>query len=262
MIRLVTFDLDNTLWSVDVVIGRAERRMREWLRPRVPEYRHLAREHHAAIRDGVIADDPGIVHDISLLRERVLRETIEHCGYRRDEAERLAAGAFAEFLDWRHRIDFFAGALDVLGSLAERYTLASLTNGNADFARLGLARFFSFGYCAADVGASKPHPAMFERAMSQAGVTPGEAVHIGDHVVDDVQGAGAAGMSTIWVNLAGSDATPDAAATVTGLGQLPAALAELERRRDGGSGGTSLNDTRAGRREPKQGPIGSSDQEL
>ena len=230
MIRLVTFDLDNTLWSVDVVIGRAERRMRDWLRPRVPEYRHLTKEDHAAIRDGVIADNPGIVHDISLLRERVLTETIEHCGYPRSAAAELAAGAFAEFLDWRHRIDFFAGALDVLAALSRSYTLASLTNGNADFARLGLDRYFSFGYCAADVGASKPHTAMFERAMAHAGVTAGEAVHVGDHAIDDVQGATAAGMATVWVNLAGSDATPEATATVTSLKQLPAALADLDSR--------------------------------
>ena len=230
MIRLVTFDLDNTLWSVDVVIGRAERRMRDWLRPRVPEYRHLTKEDHAAIRDGVIADNPGIVHDISLLRERVLTETIEHCGYPRSAAAELAAGAFAEFLDWRHRIDFFAGALDVLAALSRSYTLASLTNGNADFARLGLDRYFSFGYCAADVGASKPHTAMFERAMAHAGVTAGEAVHVGDHAIDDVQGATAAGMATVWVNLTGSDATPEATATVTSLKQLPAALADLDSR--------------------------------
>lgn len=230
VIGLVTFDLDNTLWSVEVVIGRAERRMRDWLRPRVPEYGRLSEEEHAAIRDGVIAANPGIVHDISLLRERVLAETIEHCGYPRASAAKLAAGAFAEFLDWRHRIEFFAGALTVLETLSGSYTLASLTNGNADFVRLGLDRYFSFGYCAADVGASKPHTAMFERAMEHAGVTPGEAVHIGDHVVDDVQGATAAGMETVWVNLAGSDATPDATATVTSLEQLPAVLTDLESR--------------------------------
>ncbi|MDE0659425.1 MAG: HAD family hydrolase [Gammaproteobacteria bacterium] len=230
MIRLVTFDLDNTLWSVDVVIGRAERRMHDWLRPRVPEYQRLAKADHAALRDGVIADNPGIVHDISLLRERVLAETIEHCGYPRPRAAELAAGAFAVFLDWRHRIDFFAGALDVLDTLASSYTLASLTNGNADFARLGLDRYFSFGYCAADVGASKPHTAMFERAMAHAGVTPGEAVHIGDHAIDDIEGATAAGMATVWVNLVGSDATPDATATVTSLSQLPTTLAGLESR--------------------------------
>ncbi len=228
MIRLVTFDLDNTLWSVDLVIGRAEAKMRDWLRPRVPEYRGVSGADMAAIRDDVIEANPGILHDISLLRERVLQATIEHCGYPRAAAARLAAGAFAEFLEWRHRIEFYAGALDVLESLARTYTLASLTNGNADFARLGLDRFFSFGYCAADVGASKPHVAMFERAIARAGVTPGEAVHVGDHVVDDVQGASAAGMSTIWVNLVGSDVKTGATATVTSLEQLPATLADLD----------------------------------
>ena len=227
MIRLVTFDLDNTLWSTDRVIGRAEAMMMEWLRPRVPEYARLTREESGAIRDGVVAANPAIVHDISALRETVLCATIEHCGYDSATAAALAAGAFAEFLDWRHRVEFFGGALDVLAELTDRYTLAALTNGNADFQRLGLDRFFSFGYCAADVGASKPHRAMFERAMAHAGVTPDEAVHVGDHAIDDIEGAAAAGMASIWVNLVGSSESPGATMTVTSLGELPDAIARL-----------------------------------
>jgi len=228
VIRLVTFDLDDTLWSVEEVIGRAETAMRAWLRPRVPEYDRLTSAEHGAIRDAVIDGNPGIVHDISLLRERILAKSIEHCGYGCDEAGRLAAGAFEEFLDWRHRIEFFAGALDVLAELAPKFTLASLTNGNADFERLGLDRFFSFGYCAADVGARKPHTAMFERALARANVAPHEAVHVGDHVVDDVQGASAAGMATVWVNLAGSAEDPGATATVTRLDELPEVISGLD----------------------------------
>ena len=227
MIRLVTFDLDNTLWSIDGVIERAEARMHRWLEPRVPEYKGLSPLVHGTIRDGVIEANPGIVHDLSLLRERVLAKTIEHCGYEPEAASRLAAGAFTEFLDWRHRVEFFSGALDVLAELAATYTLASLTNGNADFRRLGLDRFFAFGFCAADVGAGKPHTAMFEQALAKAGVAPHEAVHVGDHAVDDIQGAQAAGMATVWVNLVASDANPAATATVTNLAQLPATIASL-----------------------------------
>lgn len=72
--------------------------------------------------------------------------------------------------------------------------------------------------------------------MLRAGVAPGEAVHIGDHEVDDVQGATAAGMATVWVNLVGSHAKPDATATVTSLMQLPAALADLDSRMALGNG--------------------------
>jgi putative hydrolase of the HAD superfamily len=227
MIRLITFDLDNTLWSTERVIGRAEAATRAWLRPRVPEYDDVAGAQLGAIRDGVVAGNPGILHDISALRQAVLRATIAHCGYGEQAAAELAAGAFAEFLDWRHRIEFFPGALAVLEELAQDYTLAALTNGNANFERLGLDRFFSFGYCAADVGASKPHTAMFERAIAHADVPASEAVHVGDHEVDDVQGASAAGMATVWVNLAGAAADAGATATVTRLEDVPAAIADL-----------------------------------
>ncbi len=231
MIRLVTFDLDNTLWSIGGVIRRAEAMMREWLRPRVPEYGRMAAAELAAIGDGVVEANPGIVHDISALRETVLRAAIEHCGYEPAAAAELAAGAFAEFLDGRHRVEFFGGALEVLEELTGSYTLAALTNGNADFERLGLKRFFSFGYCAADVGASKPHTAMFERAIARAGVTPQEAVHVGDHAIDDIAGATAAGMASIWVNLVDSSEQPGATATVTSLKELPATIARLSRQR-------------------------------
>lgn len=229
MIRLVTFDLDDTLWSVDGVIRRAEASMGAWLRRRAPEYGQLDDAELAAVRHAVVDANPEVLHDISRLRELVLRAALERCGYPPAQAAALAAGAFAEFLDWRHRVEFFPAALDVLAELAGDYTLAALTNGNANFKRLGLDRFFSFGYCAADVGAGKPHPAMFERALEHAGVTAGQAVHVGDHPVDDVQGAAAAGMASVWLNAGFSDDNPGATVTVAGIAEVPRAVAALAR---------------------------------
>lgn len=232
MISLVTFDLDDTLWSMPPVIRRAEARMRAWLAPQVAGFAQLAPAEADAIREEVMAANPGIVHDITLLRRAVLRETIARCGYADAVAEELAEGALRVFLDWRHRVDFFPAALGVLERLAGRYTLGALTNGNASFRRLGLDRFFAFGYSAADVGACKPHPALFERALAHAGVPPSEAVHVGDHPVDDIEGAGAAGMATIWLNPAATEAAAGrggrATATIAGLRELPAAIAALD----------------------------------
>lgn len=227
MIRLVTFDLDNTLWSIDGVIERAEAKTGEWLAERAPKYAELGGDRRRAIRDQVVKANPDVRHDLSRLRELVLRETLEACGHATAEAEQLAAGAFAEFLDWRHRVEFFNGALAVLEALSSTYTLAALTNGNADFRRLGLQRFFSFGYCAADVGASKPNAAMFDRAIAHADIAAAEAVHVGDNAIDDVQGASDAGMATIWVNLKQSSEQVPATRTVTRLEDLPAAIASL-----------------------------------
>ena len=246
VIRLVTFDLDDTLWRMDGVIRRAEAKMDEWLGERAPHFRKPATSELRAIHAAVLAAHPGIEHDISRRRELMVRAMLERSGLSPGVAAELAAGAFAVFLDWRHRVEFFPETLDVLRRLGRDYTLAALTNGNADYRRVGLAGHFAFGYCAADVGAQKPAPAMFERALAQAQVQPAQAVHVGDHPVDDVEGATKVGMATIWVRLAAPpaasspagwlDATRPAAgkagqyaptATVTTLGDLPAAIEAL-----------------------------------
>lgn len=50
------------------------------------------------------------------------------------------------------------------------------------------------------VGASKPNRAIFDLALKKAGVEASEAVHIGDSMKDDIQGALAAGIHAIWIN--------------------------------------------------------------
>jgi FMN phosphatase YigB (HAD superfamily) len=43
----------------------------------------------------------------------------------------------------------------------------------------------------------KPDPEIFLRACSELGVAPGAALHVGDDLVADVQGAAAVGMKTV-----------------------------------------------------------------
>jgi putative hydrolase of the HAD superfamily len=55
----------------------------------------------------------------------------------------------------------------------------------------------------ADARAAKPDPQVFLRAVEVAGVTPAEAVHVGDSVENDVEGARAAGIRALLVARAG-----------------------------------------------------------
>lgn len=200
-IKVITFDLDNTLWSVDDVIVRAEAHMRDWLEERVPDYyRKLSRERILALRATVISELPHLGHDVSGLRREVLYRGISEVGYPSAEARQLAEGAFGRFYEARQQVVFFDDALQVLDALAARYRLGALTNGNADTAAIGLNRYFSFAFNAADVGASKPAPHMFQAALRHARARPSEGIHIGDHLVDDIQGASDAGMHSIWMN--------------------------------------------------------------
>ena len=227
-IALITFDLDNTLWDVDRVVRRAEVRMRAWLGERVPVFvERFPPEAMAGLRASVLAAEPGLRHDLSKFRERLLFTALRQCDLSESSAASFAAGAFAEFYAARHEVEYFPDALATLAHLATRFSLAALTNGNADFTRLGLDRYFAFGFNAATVGASKPAPDMFEAALRHAGVAPNEAIHVGDHLVDDVQGARAVGMHTVWVNLSGNAAGPEAPAPtreVRKLADIPAAV--------------------------------------
>jgi len=212
-IKLVTFDLDNTLWNVESVLINAERRMRGWLDERIPEFQvHFPPEVMAELRDAVLEDSPTLRHDLSALREEILYRAIAQRNFSRSDARALARQAFHIFLDARHEVELFDGALETLEILSRDYVLGALTNGNADIRRLEISRFFDFGYSSASVGASKPAPDMFRAALTHARSHPEEAVHVGDHLLDDVEGATGVGMHTVWVNLERITPPDDAAA--------------------------------------------------
>ena len=235
-IRVITFDLDNTLWDVVPVISGAERRMLQWLEEAVPEVLALYTDGGAVadIRDDLIEERPAIVHDVSSLREELTFRCIRRVGRDRESARSLARGAFNVFLEARHEIEFFDGALDALDRLSRNYTLGSLTNGNADPKRLQLDRFFSFSFSAATVGTGKPAPDMFERVLSHADIRADEAVHVGDHPIDDIQGAANVGMHTVWANgpkqraLRGAETAVAATVEIERLEDLDDAIRHIE----------------------------------
>jgi putative hydrolase of the HAD superfamily len=79
-----------------------------------------------------------------------------------------------------------------------------------------------------ECGVRKPDPEIFRLTLARLGVDPGDAVHVGDDPVLDVEGGRDAGMRVIQVGPGGratGPARPDA--VVARLGELPAALARL-----------------------------------
>jgi putative hydrolase of the HAD superfamily len=74
----------------------------------------------------------------------------------------------------------------------------------------------------AEVGVGKPGRAIFERALAIAGVEPGEAVHVGDSLENDVAGARAAGIRPVLVTREGG--APAGVEAIRSLAELPALL--------------------------------------
>lgn len=73
------------------------------------------------------------------------------------------------------------------------------------------------------VGEAKPGPAPFRAALALAGVEPAEAVHVGDSLRNDIEGARAAGVEAILVDRDGEGA-PAGVRVVSSLAELPSLL--------------------------------------
>lgn len=66
--------------------------------------------------------------------------------------------------------------------------------------RVGLAPLLDHVVTSAGVGAAKPDPAVFLRALELLGVRPEEAIHLGDSPALDLAGAEAAGVEAVLVS--------------------------------------------------------------
>lgn len=225
-LRLITFDLDDTLWDVAPVMHGAEASLRDWLAVQAPRLGPVPVEHLWAIRSRLLGAEPLLKHRLSELRRRILFHALEDAGYTEAESRELAEQGFQVFLAARHQVELFPEVHPTLERLALRFSLGVITNGNADVRRLGLADYFQFALCAEELGVGKPDPHPFQTALQRAGVTAAQAVHIGDHPSDDIAGARAAGMRAIWFNPQGKawegDGLPDA--QISSLAELPTLL--------------------------------------
>ena len=196
-VRAVAFDLDNTLWDVEPVLARAEARLLEWLHlhcPRIPEQVSLA--DMRAAREELARAEPHNAHDVTYLRLTALERHARDCGYGAD----LAARAFEVFLAARCEVEVLPDVRPALARLKRSFTLASLSNGNADLGRIGLEDAFALSLNARQIGAGKPDRRSFEHLVRSLGVAAHQILYVGDDPWLDVEASRAAGCRSAWMN--------------------------------------------------------------
>lgn len=224
-IRLITFDLDDTLWHTAPVLQAAEAALLDWLARHAPRLQDAPRQ-LARQRQRLLAAEPGLAVRISQLRRRMLQACLEEAGYPADTARVLGEQAFQQFLAARQQVTLFPEVRPLLQHLAQRHALGVLTNGNADIGCIGLGEYFAFAFSAEMLGIGKPDPQVFRTALARLNLEACEAVHVGDHPLDDIHGAQQAGLRAVWFNPRGlpwtGERDPDG--QIQRLDELPALL--------------------------------------
>lgn len=199
-LKAIIFDLDGTLWDTGPALARAEQAVHAWLAEHYPALvEGFSIAELRALRRALAEHYPHLRHDVTELRKATLSIAAAQVGL----DPRLTEQAFDVFISHRNCVRVYDDVLPVLQRLRTRYTLCSLTNGNADLGVIGLRALFHHSLSAAEAKAAKPAPAAFFKVCALAGVSPAQTVHVGDEAETDMSGAAAAGCRTVWLNRKG-----------------------------------------------------------
>lgn len=202
-IKAILFDLDNTLTHRDQSIQAYSRHVLRHFTP-----------------DLVESDNQSYDKTVALIRR------IDNGGYPKKEHlthPSIAASvghAMLQELEWSHPPSLevltqfwfeqfglsavaMQGAKPLLQQLkAQQYRLAVISNGGHAtrlkiIEGLGFHHYFDEIFSSESVGIAKPKAEIFQHACDHLGVAPKQSLYVGDHPVNDYQGARQAGLKAL-----------------------------------------------------------------
>jgi putative hydrolase of the HAD superfamily len=228
LIKVIAFDLDDTLWATKPTILRAEKKLNEWLKSTVPQLKHTS-ESMRELRSTITDREPDLKKKITELRRRIIEHALELSKVSSSEATEISHQAIEVFLVARNQVEFFDGSLSTLKHLSTKYMLGALSNGNADIKRIGLENYFSFAFSAEQVGSPKPALDLFHAALKHTDIQPSEMVYVGDDPILDVDAANRAGLHSVWLRSPSKREPGETTADIVIdlIEELPAALESL-----------------------------------
>ena len=196
-IKLITFDLDDTLWPIGPAINRAEEQLDAWLKHHAPRsFARWPQSKRRKLRAQVDRERPQLAHDMTVQRQWMLERMLAEAG---DDVTLMPA-AYEAYFAGRCEVKHYGDSVPALGRMAARVPLAAVSNGNADLQRIGLMHLFRFQLGAHEHGAAKPVASIFHAACAQLDAAPAHVLHVGDDPEADIVGAHRAGLRTCWIN--------------------------------------------------------------
>ncbi|WGF92832.1 YjjG family noncanonical pyrimidine nucleotidase [Aequorivita marisscotiae] len=198
----VFFDLDHTLWDFDRNSGLAFQRVFQKHKIELPladflkVYEPINLQYWKKYREDRVSKEE--------LRRGRLTETFAtfKLKFPLETIDSLAHCYIEELPVDNH---LFMGAIEILEYLSPKYKLHIITNGFEEVQHLklknsGIKQYFNTVTTSEETGLKKPHPVIFETALTKAAVNSKSSIMIGDSFEADILGAKNAGMHTLFFN--------------------------------------------------------------
>jgi putative hydrolase of the HAD superfamily len=200
--KAIFFDLDHTLWdfeknsalAFEVILPKYNINIKldDFLKIYVP----ANVKYWKMYRDGEITQQQ--------LRYGRLKDVFVALNY--DISEELLNEISDEYVALLPKNNhLFEGAVEVLDYLKSKYSLHIITNGfqgiqDIKMKSSNIHHYFDTITNSENAGCKKPHPAIFEYALTAANVQKCDSIMIGDCIEADVQGALDCGLDAIYFN--------------------------------------------------------------
>lgn len=183
-VKVISFDLDDTLWDNTGVIEKCEKETYDFLCKKHPPFaEHYSQESLLRISEQLIIEGEPHFDNMTTLRKAVLKHAlIETAG-----DLNLVNQAFAVFYYWRNQVVIPDITYKLLENLSKNYSLYAVSNGNSNLYWLGLMQYFEKHYIAGVDGRAKPSAEMLHRICEQKNIQPEELLHVGDNHETDIQ---------------------------------------------------------------------------
>ncbi len=223
MLKLLAFDLDDTLYSEQSYIRGGFREVSAYMQK---EHNINAKEFYTKLIQTKNLTPSGKVFDIVLAKYKLSNQRL---------VEKLVEAYHSHSL----RIRLYTGVRSIIKKLKKNYALALVTDGKQavqfrKLVHLKIVDYFDAVIYTPDLGSNfkKPGELAFRRLLDTHTILPQEALYIGNNPDCDFIGAKKLGMKTVRVNQGickgrNTDKLRDADFTIKSITQLPSLIIKI-----------------------------------
>lgn len=202
-IKAIFFDLDGTLVDFDASVESAFDEAYALVTRYHPQLQKadFRSRFDATLSVMIAAERRGVPQYIS--RDDRFSQTLRALGYPDEGLAKRLAEVYSTMRI--ASLQTFGDVRPTLDTLKPRYPLGVITNGPTEvqtgqLQATDIVGYFQHILISEEVGYAKPHEEIFRRAVQLAEASPEEVLYIGDTPQNDIAGARAAGLRTVWIN--------------------------------------------------------------
>ncbi|CRH00052.1 haloacid dehalogenase-like hydrolase, putative [Plasmodium relictum] len=214
-IKLITFDLDHTIWNIEALLNYADNECYKYMRKNYKRlYDYLLKEYELSITKLVqqlLEKNHDFSKDVVQILTRIRIDALKYLAKQTNYDEIKFSSEIQEL--WykkKNDVHLFIspGTLEYLRELKSRgYILGAITNGDSDVNGIKfLNEIFTFVVRSMDYNCAKPSVEIFnvaENLLKERNIkfNVEEWLHVGDDVYTDVMGAKNKNINCAWITI-------------------------------------------------------------